>query len=134
MLVNGGSKSCGCEQIERQTLYRTPEEKLQKARERSRVSARKNPARRKAAKIKYEAKREAATPPWLTQAQWSEMNRYYEEARRLTRETGIRHEVDHIVPLNGENVSGLHVPWNLQVLTQASNVSKSNRYAELLGD
>ena len=62
------------------------------------------------------------------------MNDIYEEARRLTRETGVHHQVDHIVPLQGKTVSGLHVFSNLQILTQVENVSKSNRYAELLGD
>lgn len=52
---------------------------------------------------------------------------FYDEARRLTRETGIKHEVDHVHPLKGVNFCGLHVPWNLQILTMSVNRSKSNK-------
>jgi len=45
----------------------------------------------------------------------------YEDARRLSKETGIKHEVDHIWPLSK---GGPHLPWNLQVITKAENLSK----------
>lgn len=133
-LLNEASRSCGCLLTEMRSTGRTPEEELAIRRERSRLSNRKNPARVKANKIKYETKREHATPRWLTEEDMAVMNAMYESARELTRTTGVKHQVDHILPINGEFVSGLHVPLNLQILTQAENVSKSNRYAELSGD
>lgn len=66
-------------------------------------------------------------PSWLTQDQLAEMRDAYWEAARLTEQTGVAHEVDHIVPRTSEVVSGLHVPWNLQVLTRTENRKKGNR-------
>ncbi|MGI9503230.1 MAG: hypothetical protein ACR2RE_09270 [Geminicoccaceae bacterium] len=51
----------------------------------------------------------------------------YQVARQLTRQTGVPHEVDHVIPLHGENVSGLHMPLNLRVITSFENRSKGNR-------
>lgn len=80
----------------------------------------------------YDAKRNAAkmkrTPEWLTESDNVAINDVYAQARLLTKETGIEHHVDHIVPLQGSLVSGLHVPWNLQVLTAKENMQKNNSF------
>lgn len=78
-------------------------------------------AKRRAAKLQR-------TPPWLTQEHYEQIKLFYIEARRLSKETGISHHVDHIVPLQGKNICGLHVPWNLQILTKTENLVKGNKY------
>jgi hypothetical protein len=68
-----------------------------------------------------------ATPPWVTKEQKLQIRRLYLEAQRLTKITGERYVVDHIVPLLNDSVCGLHVPWNLRVMTQEENLRKSNK-------
>jgi hypothetical protein len=75
---------------------------------------------------KRRAQKLHATPKWLTAEHLLEIQKFYIKAAELTKSTGIPHEVDHIVPLQGENVSGLHTPWNLQVLTKSENRAKCN--------
>lgn len=61
-----------------------------------------------------------ATPPWLSLRQRGNMNLIYKVARER------KLHVDHIVPLRSPLVCGLHVPWNLQLMSPASNGNKSN--------
>jgi len=76
---------------------------------------------------KRRAKKLKATPHWLTKEQLLLIENIYEQAKKLEKETGIKYHVDHIIPLQGENVCGLHVPWNLQILTAKENLSKNNK-------
>ena len=71
-----------------------------------------------------------ATPKWLTDTHKMEIRLKYRLAIELSRATGERYAVDHIIPLHGENVCGLHVPWNLQVLTQKDNLAKYNKLVD----
>ena len=74
------------------------------------------------------AKELQASPPWLTKAHRTTIRALYQEAASLTRETGIRHHVDHVIPLVHSDVCGLHVPWNCQVLTAEDNLQKHNKF------
>lgn len=65
-----------------------------------------------------------ATPMWLSKDQIKYMKDLYLNARILSKFFNERCEVDHIVPLQSKNVTGLHVPWNLQVVTKEYNQKK----------
>ncbi len=80
-------------------------------------------ARRRAAQLQR-------TPSWLTEEHLKQIKDVYNEAARLTKETGVAHEVDHVFPLQGDDISGLHVPWNLQILQKPVHVFKGNRLLE----
>ena len=58
----------------------------------------------------------------------SAIQEIYRMSDELTKQTGIQHNVDHIIPLHGENVSGLHMLSNLTILTAEENVAKSNTF------
>lgn len=86
-----------------------------------------NPGKRNAMQAKRHAAKLQATPKWLTTEHYKEIQEFYTLAKELQWLANEPLHVDHIVPLQGENVSGLHVPWNLQILPESLNCSKSNR-------
>ncbi len=71
-----------------------------------------------------------ATPNWLSAEQKMEIRLKYRLAIEMSRATGVRYVVDHVTPLQGEEVCGLHVPWNMEVITQDENLKKSNKLVD----
>lgn len=67
------------------------------------------------------------TPTWLTEDDHWMIEQAYELATIRTKMFGFQWHVDHIIPLQGKTVSGLHVPLNLQVIPGIENIRKGNR-------
>lgn len=116
-LRNGTTRSCGCLEIESRIKH-------------GRSKTREYKSERYMA---YVAARRRSTPIAGVD---SSVLALYKHARNLTALTGIPHEVDHVIPLQGKTVSGLHVYANLKVVTRSENRRKSRkfspmRYAEL---
>lgn len=74
------------------------------------------------------ANKAQACPAWLTADDHRQIAAKFDLANRLFVETGIHHEVDHIVPLQGKTVTGLHVPWNLQAIPTSVNRQKPRHW------
>ena len=87
----------------------------------------KNPEYYKALTSVRKRRHRNATPKWLGSQEKVAMRQLYLKAQELTKLTGVRYVVDHIVPLINPDVCGLHVPWNLRVMTQEENLRKSNK-------
>ena len=92
--------------------------RLRAAKARRAARVRSDTAGRRAAKLQR-------TPAW---ADVTAIRALHEEANRLTRVTGVPHEVDHILPLRGRLVSGLHVHTNMRVIPARENARKGNSY------
>ena len=64
----------------------------------------------------------------LSERHKEQIKAIYSTCSKVSKSTGKLHEVDHIVPLLGDNVCGLHVPWNLAIIPKAMNRSKNNAF------
>lgn len=100
----------------------------EKAAEISRNSRLKNKDRVIANKAKYRAGKGSRTPSWLTAVDFERIRNEYKLAVLLTKVTGEQWDVDHIIPLHGKFVSGLHVPSNLQVMKASENRLKNSKF------
>jgi hypothetical protein len=86
-----------------------------------------NPAKVTLDTVNRNAAKLKRTPSQLNDGHLFEMECVYTYCAGL-RKIGLDYQVDHIVPLRGKIVSGLHVPWNLQVIPGVENMSKGNKY------
>jgi len=89
-----------------------------------------NPEYYKALTSVRKRRHRSATPKWITPEQKLAMREMYLQAQKITKITGERYVVDHIIPLISPEVCGLHVPWNLRVITQEENLKKSNKIVD----
>ena len=81
-----------------------------------------NAAARRCAELK-------ATPGWSDRAK---IRQIYLKAKNISEETKLLHHVDHIIPLRGKLVSGLHVPENLQIIPWQENLKKGNKFVAMV--
>ncbi len=85
----------------------------------------KYPEKERALAALYQARKIQAMPRWASK---DEILKFYKMSAALSKSTGIRHHVDHIVPLRSKYVCGLHCEFNLQILTDTENCKKSNKF------
>lgn len=119
-----------CDEAQRLLLETNP----QRHRDANRRWSENNPEKTRAMKRPANANRRASqlqrTPCWLTPEDWKRIKVKHAEARWMTVRTGIPHAVDHIYPLQGRLVSGLHVPANMRVIPARENSRKHNKMPE----
>ena len=102
---------------------------------RSRMSEEERKESRRRSSLRYGPKRFARTKNTIKFSSFDEefLSMFFSELSSLVklREsfTGIRWDVDHIVPLNGKIVCGLHIPENLRVIPKTDNIRKGNRFS-----
>lgn len=112
----------------RKRTRRYRENNVEKLKEIHRKWARKNKGKVNAYTSKRIAQRKQATMKW---ANMDTIEQIYIESSRLTDETGCQYSVDHIIPLQGKLVSGLHVENNLQIMLFNKNCAKGNKFNPL---
>lgn len=88
---------------------------------------RENPEKVLAADAKRRADKIQRTPPW---ADLAALEAVYWVRDQLQAEHGKLYDVDHVIPLRGKRVSGLHVHYNLQIIPESANARKHNRFSD----
>jgi predicted ribonuclease toxin of YeeF-YezG toxin-antitoxin module len=88
-----------------------------------------NKKRRNLRNLLRKKRHRIATPQWLTPEHKERIRQVYLQAQHMSELTGEKYVVDHIVPLKNKHVCGLHVPWNLRIMTHAKNCKKHNKFS-----
>ena len=78
-------------------------------------------------KAVYKSRLRKAKPIW---ANHTKLREIYLNSRELTKETGVVYSVDHIIPIRGKTVCGLHTPDNLCIISLEDNMKKSNSFQD----
>lgn len=91
---------------------------------------RKNRAKPRARTAKRLAADQLRKPKWIKDVFEKEIQEIYQMATELEKIFPWKMHVDHIVPKQGKLVSGLHVPWNLEILPWIENIKKGNKYVD----
>ncbi len=73
-------------------------------------------------------KKKLRTPAWLSQSDIEKIKALYQSSARISNCLKIEHHVDHIVPLQGKLVSGLHMFENLRIVPGKLNLQKGNKW------
>lgn len=124
-----------CDRVERKNKPATPEQKRASyIRNRDKILVQKreyrqaNKGRIRALNSLRKQYVKQRTPNWVTSEELFLIREIYDLATLRTEHTGFAWHVDHIIPLQGKIVSGLHIPENLQVIPAIMNIKKKNKY------
>ncbi len=79
----------------------------------------------------YRARKHCAMPLWVDRSAIKEI---YAQCKQMNKAEGAVYHVDHIVPLKNDLVCGLHVPWNLRIITATENYRKKNKLVSEVHD
>jgi 5-methylcytosine-specific restriction endonuclease McrA len=120
--------TCSCSECVRIQARKNHSQNIEKSRARKLRWQKNNPGKSNANNRLQQLKKLNRTPSWLSKEDKVFIRCYYQLAAMRSRESGEAWHVDHIVPLSGDNVSGLHVPWNLRVIPAIVNLQKSNTF------
>lgn len=131
-LARAAEKSRDYRKNNKAKTYQSRREWAAKNREKDRAYSAEWRANNKSHIMSLTRKRQAAqklrTPPWFNKEHLWMVKEAYELTKMREKIFGFKWHVDHIVPLQGKIVSGLHVPWNLQVIPASENIRKGNRW------